>query len=320
MITTIDLNYSNNIFPLLSENIIEAVKNNISEGKKVLLFLNRRGEAHSIVCKNCSYQVKCDFCDIGMTIHKYPKPLLICHHCNAEKNIPMECPKCSSTNLINIGTGVQKIEENLKKTFNDTIITRLDSDKIHKEGILIDEIRNSQIIIATESINTISIDNLGLVCFLLLELEFLIPEYNIEEQVYDNITYNMKRGSEIMIQTYIPDSNFIKLIQEGNFKDFVTQSMNERKEFNYPPYKELVYIWVRSKSKEKMKDMIIKLYNKLEINNISSNTIFYDKELFMKRNNEFHQKIVVKGDNLKEFLSCVKYEVFRNKEINLEWK
>lgn len=320
MITTIDLNYSNNIFPLISENLVESIKKNLEGWKKILLFLNRRWEAHSLICKDCSHQIKCDFCDIWMPIHKYPKQILICHHCNAIKNIPSVCPKCKSSNLFQVWTWVQKVEDNLKKIFREIIITRLDSDKIKKEWIYSGELKESQIIIATESINTISIDNLWLVWFLLLELEFLIPEYNIEEQVYDNIAYNMKRWSDILIQTNIPDSNFINLITRWNYKDFISQSLKERKEFSYPPYKELLYIWVKSKSIERMKDIIIKLYNKLAINNSSNNIIFYDKDLFIKRNSEFHQKIVVKWDNLEEFLSCVKLEIFRNREVSMEWR
>ncbi|EKE26987.1 MAG: hypothetical protein ACD_4C00091G0001 [uncultured bacterium (gcode 4)] len=321
MINIIDLNYSHNPYPLLSQNIIDLILENISKNKKTLLFLNRRWESNSLICKDCSNQIKCDFCDIWMVLHKYPLQKLICHHCHNEKEIPMTCPKCHSTNLNQVWVWIQKVEDNIRKIFKENEIIRLDSDKIHKEWISREDIKKAQIIISTESVNTISIDNLGLVWFLLLELEFLIPEYNIEEQIYDNISYNMKRWSDIAIQTYIPNSSFINILTEWNFKDFLMTSLKERKDFNYPPYKELVYVWVKSKSQEKVKDIIIKLKNKLEINNTENKkVIFYDKELFSKRASEYHQKIVIKWEDLQEFLSCIKFEVFRNKEINIEWK
>ncbi|MCK9272318.1 hypothetical protein M0P65_02115 [Candidatus Gracilibacteria bacterium] len=320
MINIVDLNYSKNIFPLISQNLINSIEKTISEGKKTLLFLNKRGEANSLICKDCSTQIKCDFCDIGMTVHKYPKKMLICHLCNAEKNIPEKCPKCMSTNLAQVGVGIQKIEENIGKLFSKYKILRLDSDKIKKEGINKDAIKTADLIIATEIINTIAIENLGLVGILLLESEFLISEYNIEEQIYDNIYYNIKRGSNILIQTYIPESNFLKLITEGNYKDFLNYTLAERKQFGYPPFKELAYIWVKSKSKEKVKDIIVKLKNKLEIENNGDFTIFYDKEIFSKKASLFYQKIIIKGDNLQDFLTTIKFEIFRNKEINIEWK
>lgn len=320
MITIIDLKYSKNPFPLISQNLINAIQKTLESGNKILLYLNKRWEASSLICKDCSNQIKCDNCDIGMNVHKYPNQKLICHHCSAEKIIPTSCPKCKWINLIQIWVWTQKIEDNIKKIFSSYSVTRLDSDKIIKEWISENEIKKSNIIIATEIINTIFIENLGLTWFLLFELEFLIPEYNIEEQIYNNVTYNIKRWSDILIQTYIPDSNILKLISEWNYKDFINYTLKERKEFNYPPYKDLVYVWVKDKNKDRIKDIIFKLKNKLDINNKTWNIIYFDKDLFAKKANEFYQKIIIKWDNLEDFLSCIKNEIFRNREISVEWK
>lgn len=320
MINIVDLNYSKNVFPLISQNLVDSIEKTIWDWKKTLLFLNKRWEASSLICKDCSSQIKCDFCDIWMTVHKYPKKMLICHLCSFEKNIPVSCPKCMSTNLAQVWVGIQKIEENITKLFHKFKILRLDSDKIKKEWINKDEIKTADLIIATEIINTINITNLGLVGILLLESEFLVSEYNIEEQIYDNIYYNIKRWSDILIQTYIPESNFLKLISEWNYKDFLNYTLAERKQFWYPPFKELAYIWVKSKSKERVKDIIVKLKNKLELENNWKNTIFYDKEIFSKKASLFYQKIILKWDNLQDFLNTIKFEIFRNKEINIEWK
>lgn len=87
------------------------MKKVLDEKKQVLLYLNRRGEASSLFCKDCGTIVKCDFCDVSLTIHRYPEKHLLCHLCNTISQIPSECQKCHGTNLIPVGVGIQKIEE-----------------------------------------------------------------------------------------------------------------------------------------------------------------------------------------------------------------
>lgn len=133
-----------------------------------------------------------------------------------------------------------------------------------------------------------------LVAFLLLESEIAVPEYDIEEKIYTNIAYNARKGSDIYIQTFTPKSDLIRNITEGNYRDFLVHTLAERKAFSYPPYKELVHIWVRDKSKDRIKDIIYKLKNKLEVLKNPDIELYFDKELFTKRNNEYGQKIVLK--------------------------
>ncbi|MDD3120299.1 MAG: hypothetical protein PHF46_02735 [Candidatus Gracilibacteria bacterium] len=320
MINLIDLNHTKQEFPLFSYELIEEINKNLGKNKKIILFFNKRGEANSLICKDCNYQLRCPNCDISFTVHKYPENRLICHHCNNKINIPACCPNCDGTNLAQIGIGTQKIEDQIKKLFGKYKILRTDSDKKNKEGLCLEDIKNAQIIITTEFINSISLENVGLVAFLLIEQEFVIPEYDIEEQIFDNIYYNIKRGSDVIIQTYIPDSKIVKLIIEGNYKNFLVETLKERKTYNYPPYKELVYIWVKNKNLTRVKDIIFKLKNKLDLANNGNYEIFFDKDIFSKKASEFQQKIVIKGNDLQEFLGTIKGEIFRNKEINVERK
>ncbi|MDD4530713.1 MAG: hypothetical protein PHO80_04155 [Candidatus Gracilibacteria bacterium] len=320
MINLIDLNHTKQEFPLFSYELIEEINKNLGKNKKIILFFNKRGEANSLVCKDCNYQLRCPNCDISFTVHKYPENRLICHHCNNKIDIPAYCPNCDGANLTQIGIGTQKIEDQIKKLFGKYKILRTDSDKKNKEGLCLEDIKNAQIIITTEFINSISLENVGLVAFLLIEQEFVIPEYDIEEQIFDNIYYNIKRGSDVIIQTYIPDSKIVKLIIEGNYKNFLVETLKERKTYNYPPYKELVYIWVKNKNLTRVKDIIFKLKNKLDLANNGNYEIFFDKDIFSKKASEFQQKIVIKGNDLQEFLGTIKGEIFRNKEINVERK
>jgi len=321
MITTIDLNYSHNIYPLISQELISGISKTLEEKKRVLIFLNRRWESSALICKDCSYCAKCKDCDITLKVHKYPEPRLICHQCNRYEEILSICPECKWTNLTQVGIWIQRMEDNLAKIFSSYKISRLDSDKIRKEWIFIEDIQNSNIIIATEIANTISFDNLGLVVFPLFEAEMLSGEYNIEEKIYINISYNSKRWADSIIQTYTPKNRTLEIITDWNYKDFLLETLEERKRFSYPPYSDFIYIWIKWKNKERILELLAKFTNKLSImNEWNDKIISFDKNNFIKKHWEFYQKIMIRWTGLQEFLEPMKLEIIRNREIELEWK
>ncbi|EKD30058.1 MAG: hypothetical protein ACD_78C00169G0003 [uncultured bacterium (gcode 4)] len=320
MFTIIDLNYEKCSSPFLSDELIKKMRETIEAGAKCLLFFNRRWSARTLICKDCGYQFLCDRCDLAMIVHSAPEKKLLCHHCAFETPVPHACPKCHGTNLLGVGFGIQKVEDDLRKLFPDTPIARIDSDKKRSEGIRLKEIQNASILLSTELGNTLTIDGIELVAFLLLESEMAVPEYDIEEKIYTNIAYNARKGSDIYIQTYIPSSDLIKHITEGNYRDFLVHTLAERKTFRYPPYGELVHLWVRDPSKERIRDIIYKLKNKLEILKTPDIELYFDREIFTKRNNEYGQKIVLKWLNLSPLLATIAKELFRNRWVSLERK
>ena len=84
--------------PYLSHTLLESIKKNIQESKKIILYLNKRGESSSLICEKCNHIYKCDQCDSSMNVHKYPEKL-ICHLCGQEKNIHIKCEKCNKEGL-----------------------------------------------------------------------------------------------------------------------------------------------------------------------------------------------------------------------------
>lgn len=319
MITVVDLNYSHNIYPLISQQLIDAIEENLLKKKKILVFLNRRWESSAYFCRDCSYQFKCKNCDISLAVHSYPNSHLLCHQCGYKEQLPMVCPKCGWTNMIWIWVWTQKIEENLGKIFKNNTIIRLDGDKINSEWLADDEIKNWQIFIATEIVNTITFDNIWLVAVILLESELVIPDYNIEEKIYWNIAYNIKKWSDSLIQTFSPKLDLIKLIVDWNYKDFFTYTLQERLKYWYPPYTDFVEINIKSYNKDKIFTLSTMIKNKLKLE-YSDLKIDYDNKVFRKFKNEFIQKISVRWDNLEEKLKLIKQEILRNREIRIEWK
>ena len=111
----------------LSKELLEATQTELDKGNQVLIFLNRRGYAPSLICKVCGWISNCDRCDALMTVHKNPLKLH-CHHCEAQKPYPSKCQSCGSDDFLTYGFGTERVEEFLRGHFPNTKTLRIDSD------------------------------------------------------------------------------------------------------------------------------------------------------------------------------------------------
>ena len=123
------------LFEGLSKELLEASQTELAQGNQVLIFLNRRGYAPSMICKVCGWISNCERCDALMTVHKNPLKLH-CHHCEAQKPYPNKCQSCDSNDFLTYGFGTEKIEEFLQNYFPDIKTLRIDSDSTRKKETL----------------------------------------------------------------------------------------------------------------------------------------------------------------------------------------
>lgn len=309
--------------PYISNTLLKEINKSLEQWKKTILYLNKRWEYSALVCNTCNHLYKCKNCDISMIVHKYPQKL-ICHICGENKDIPTKCEKCNNETLQKVWIWTQQIEDSLKKEFPNHNVFRFDTDtvknKSEKENAL-KNLEKSDIIIGTKMITTgFNFKSIWLIWVILLEQELLIPKYNTEEKVYTNIKQLLWRWSRngeisnVVIQTFIPENEIIKSITHDNYKDFFLKTLAERKLFNYPPYTEMLTLEYRNNNQEKAKNFILNLKNKLEIIN-SENNNKLDINLVpnpTKKYKQYYYKIILKWENLRDFLLCIKPEIMRN--------
>ena len=119
----------------LSAPLLRAMQVHLEAGSQVLLFLNRRGFAPTLICHECGWLKQCRNCDAHMTLH-LRRHRLICHHCGVEQAIPQGCAACGSVDLRALGQGTERIERALKKVFPDIGIARIDRDSTRRKGSL----------------------------------------------------------------------------------------------------------------------------------------------------------------------------------------
>lgn len=310
----------------LSTTLIDAMKSSIDQWKKVILYLNKRGAFSSLVCSDCSYLFECEKCDTSISVHHHPKQLM-CHLCGDCTPFPITCKNCQWTNLKWVGTGTQQIETSLKNIFPKNEIYRFDSDSVKTKTwkvAALQQLKNADIIIGTKMITTgFDFENVGVIGVILLEQELSFPQYNIEEKVFTNIKQLLWRGerkwvsTDFIIQTFIPENAFVRAISEGNYKDFLSTTLQERKVFSYPPFVEMYEVKYRDISKEKALNFIHELHKKISSSEIPKDIEIQLVEVPFKKNNQYHYKIIIKGKKLRIFLKPLEQEILRNPKLSL---
>lgn len=318
-----------NINPYISSTLVKSIEETLNLWEKIILYLNKRWEYSCLVCKDCQKLYKCNNCDNSLSVHKHP-PKLACHLCWHSENIPAKCNNCNSLNLEKVWIGTQQIESSLKNHIDKSVkIFRFDTDSIKNKTdkkVALDNLREADIIIWTKMITTwFDFEKVWLIGVILLEQELQIPKYNTEEKVYSNIKQLLWRWNrlwkktEIILQSFIPENDIIKSIALDNYKDFFLKTLEERKLFSYPPFTEMVTIEYRDKSKDKALNFITKIFNKLEITKETEKkevSIELIKTPIKKYSN-YYYKIIIKWNNLRDFLETIKFEIMRNKGLVL---
>lgn len=314
--------YSNYI----SNTLLSHIDMTLKKWEKALLYLNKRGAYSSLICEDCQNLYECPNCDVSLTVHHNPD-ILDCHLCNHKYNIPTSCSKCSGTKLKSIGIGTQQIESIIKNCYPENTVYRFDSDSmknIWAKKMALSEIESADIIIGTKMITTgFDFEKIGLIAVLLVEWELSYGSYDAEEKAYANLKqligrWNRKsQETTIILQTFIPKNDLILRLTDTNFKDFFTQTLWERKEFLYPPYKQMVTLEYRHKDSEKALTFTKKLENTLtdlDADNIYS--LLRGTSTF-KKNNSYHTKIIIRWDDIRSLLTKIESTIMRESGLSV---
>ena len=231
----------------LSEKMIEEIQRTVESGNQAILFLNRRGFASFLTCKDCGHVFRCDRCDISLTYHKY-KNKGVCHYCGKEEVIPDKCPECGNKNISPIGIGTEKIELYLKEKFPNYKILRVDKDTTSKKGQL-EKILNSfnsgqaDILIGTQILSKgHDFDNVTLVGIISADMMLNYPDYRAFESTFQLITQVSGRAGrsdkegKVILQSYNTEHYAIQKAIDYDYKGFYQKEIAIRKTFGYEPF------------------------------------------------------------------------------------
>ncbi|UXR72412.1 primosomal protein N' [Staphylococcus sp. IVB6240] len=246
---------------IFSEDLAKAIEDRLNKQEQVVLFLNRRGYASFMLCRDCGHVPQCPNCDISMTYHKTTHELK-CHYCGYHEPAPFQCPSCGSEHIQQMGTGTQRVEELIQERFPTARIIRMDVDTTSKKGSHEKLLKafgegKGDILLGTQMISKgLDFPNITLVGVLNADTMLNLPDFRSSERTYQLLTQVAGRAGrhektgEVIIQTYNPDHYAIQDVQANDYLAFYEKEMQFRQLAKYPPYFFLINFTI---THEKMK-------------------------------------------------------------------
>ncbi len=251
------------------------------KGRQAILYINRRGGAHFVLCRDCGYVPLCPFCELSFTYHQNKgDPMLFCHHCGKKERVPILCPKCQSHEIRFYGFGTQRVEHELKKLFPKAHVSRLDSDiaPTQEEKIAIYDkfSRTGNFLVATSMALHTNLKPISAIIVLSADSELNIPQFNAYEELFLTL-WQLRNNArkEYLIQTYNPSNPVFDYFIKSDWKSFYKEELKTRKALLYPPFSRIISLIFShakleeaKKSAQTLHQAILERVSSLEANNM----------------------------------------------------
>jgi len=249
---------------LLSEKVRAALEKNIKDKKQSLLFLNRRGFAHFILCPDCGFTFKCPNCTVTLTYHLRDRSLQ-CHYCNYQIRAPGDCPRCGGHRLQGMGIGTERLEQDIRSLFPETQVGRMDRDttsrrRSHQQILKSLESGKIDILVGTQMIvKGHDFPNVTFVGVVSADTSLHFPDFRSSERTFQLLTQVAGRAGrgevfgEVVIQTFNPDHYSIQKAKDHDFIGFYQEENQFRRALDYPPFSRLINFRLVGNSEKKTK-------------------------------------------------------------------
>ena len=257
-ITMIDLQrqyHRKEMYGHFADPLVDKIREELSKGKQVILFQNRRGYAPVLQCTKCGEAPKCPNCDVTMTYHKATNSL-VCHYCGHSTRIPSKCPKCGGE-MRTQGFGTERLEEEIQGLFPEARVARMDLDSTRKKDAyqtIIDRFAKHEvdILIGTQMVTKgLHFNDVSLVAVLQADSLLNTPDFRSYEQAFQMLEQVSGRAGrtgsqgEVMIQTFNPKNPVFEYLKAHDYEGLYQQQIAERELFKYPPYQRLIMLTLR---------------------------------------------------------------------------
>jgi len=301
----------------LSEAIAEAVVNR----EQVILFLNRRGGATFVQCRNCGFVLRCRRCEVTLT-HHLAEDVLVCHQCNYKMPVPQICPRCLSRRIKFLGIGTQKLEQEASFTFPQANLLRWDSD-VTKRRYSHDKIlgkfraHEADILIGTQMIaKGLDLPLVTLVGVVSADTALNLPDFRAGERTFQLLCQVAGRagrgtlGGQVIIQTYSPEHYAIQAAAKHDYVLFYDREITYRRRLRNPPFTRLASLvythpndGLCQREVERMKRLLLE---ERDAKGIADLSLIGPAPAFIHRlRGRFRWQLILRGSELSAFLSQI---------------
>ena len=247
---------------IFSRALQDALRQTLEAGEQAVLFMNRRGMATFVLCRDCGYVARCPRCEVPLTYHRLAaaagpahgggeRPSLVCHHCNHRERTPECCPQCQGRNIRYFGLGTERVEATVGQLFPDARLVRWDRDTatgLDHERLLQTFIDGrADVLIGTQMIaKGLDLPLVTLVGVVSADTGLYLPDFRAAERTFQVLTQvagragRSARGGQVIVQTYSPDHYAIQAAAGHDYAGFYRQELAYRRQLGYPPFSRLV--------------------------------------------------------------------------------
>ena len=260
---------------IISNELKNALKNNLDRKKTAFILVQRRGAGKSLMCLDCKNKITCPKCNLPLV---QVKDKYQCLHCNFKVSSLSQCPKCKSFRIINLGFGTETAYEKIKTIFPKARVEIIDQTALKQKQFrekLFKKLKNNEIdiLIGTQSIiKGFDLPNVSLTAILNAESWSGKSDFKFDERWMGSLFQIAGRvnrpGSaqdgKFIIQTFNPENFLFDYLKKWNWQEFSKKEMEIRKATTYPPFSRFIKLIYRNKDKEKVEKNTQNVYNQLE--------------------------------------------------------
>ena len=236
---------------IFSRSLQSALAQTLRSQQQAILFLNRRGAATFVQCRDCGAVLRCSRCETPLTYHS-AQERLICHQCNAQRSVPRRCPACDSIRIKFLGAGTERVEQELLTLFPAARALRWDRDstrtrRSHEELLARFTAHEADVLVGTQMVaKGLDLPLVTLVGVVNADVNLYLPDFRAAERTFQLLTQVAGRAGRgrlpgsVIIQTYTPEHYAIQTAARQDYESFFAQEMPFRRDHGYPPVQPLI--------------------------------------------------------------------------------
>ena len=324
---------------IFSRLLLNELESTLKRGEQAILFLNRRGTATYVFCRDCGHVMKCPDCDSPLTLHVErlmskvkgsssdlrPSTFdLLCHTCGYQRHKPKTCPQCGGKHIREYGLGSEKVEAEVNALFPKAKTLRWDWDTTRKKDaheMILTHFANhkADVLIGTQMLaKGLDLPMVTLVGIVLADVGLNLPDPFAGERVFQTLTQvagragRSERGGKVVLQTFDPDNQVIQSAAGHDVDGFYQYELEQRKRLGYPPFSRLVRLEYRSTNQESAEKEAKRVAEKLSVNSGQSSAVIGPVPCFFAKVGGYYRwQIILRGTNPLEYLHDTKLDGWR---------
>lgn len=251
---------------MFSRALQEALERVLAARQQAILFLNRRGTATFVICRDCGHVLTCEHCDVPLTYHEGGGAgVILCHHCGRRTAQPDQCPQCDSRRIRYLGAGTEKIAEQVSALWPQARVLRWDRDVTGAKGshdAILQQFasRQADVMVGTQMIaKGLDLPLVTLVGVINADVGLYLPDFRAAERSFQLLTQVAGRagrsllGGQVIVQSYRPEHYAIQAARRHDYLDFSRQELSFRRDLGYPPFRRLARLIFVHQERERAK-------------------------------------------------------------------